>query len=69
LADGLDAKRQEVLADLFPAAKHMAALLNPKTTAPRRLGEIEYAAQLADHEVRRFSQSGRGTNFSSTGSR
>ena len=56
MAAGLDAKRQEVLADFFPAAKHMAALFDPKTTAPRRLGEIEYAAQLPDHEVRRFAE-------------
>ena len=46
LAADLDAKRQEVLAEFFPAAKQMGALFDPKTTAPRRLGEIEYAARL-----------------------
>jgi putative ABC transport system substrate-binding protein len=35
-----------VLAEFFPAAKQMGALFDPKTTAPRRLGEIEYAARL-----------------------
>jgi putative tryptophan/tyrosine transport system substrate-binding protein len=46
LAADLDAKRQEVLAEFFPAAKQMGALFDPKATAPRRLGEIEYAARL-----------------------
>jgi ABC transporter substrate binding protein len=46
LAADLDAKRQEVLAEFFPTAKHMAALFDPKTTTPRLLGEIEYAARL-----------------------
>jgi putative tryptophan/tyrosine transport system substrate-binding protein len=46
LAADLDAKRQEVLAEFFPATKQMAALFDPKTTAPHQLAEIEYSARL-----------------------
>src|SRR5207244_3381711 len=58
LAADLDGKRQEVLSEFFPAARQMAALVDPKTTEPQRLAEVENAARargvaLSIHRVER----------------
>jgi putative ABC transport system substrate-binding protein len=58
LAADLDSKRQEILTEFFPAAQQMAVLVDPKTTEPPRLAEVERAARLrgvalAIHRVER----------------
>ena len=45
LASVLNGKRQDILIDLVPGARRMAALADVKTTPPRQLEELERAAQ------------------------
>jgi putative ABC transport system substrate-binding protein len=44
IAFELDRKRQEILLELVPATRHLAALVDPQTTPPQQLREIEEAA-------------------------
>ena len=61
LATELDGKRQELLIELVPSARHIAALVDPRVTAPEQLRILEVAAQmrgiklsiLPGHETRR----------------
>jgi putative ABC transport system substrate-binding protein len=46
LATELDGKRQELLTELVPAARHIAALADPRITAPEQLRALEDAARL-----------------------
>jgi putative tryptophan/tyrosine transport system substrate-binding protein len=45
LATELDGKRQELLTELIPAARHIAALTDPNTTAPGQLQALQEAAR------------------------
>jgi putative ABC transport system substrate-binding protein len=45
LATELDGKRQELLTELIPAARHIAALADPNTTAPGQLQALQEAAR------------------------
>jgi len=45
LASDLDGKRQEILIDLVPGARRIAALADPNTTPPERLRVLEDAAR------------------------
>jgi putative ABC transport system substrate-binding protein len=45
LSSELDGKRQEVLIDLVPGLRHMAALVDPNTTLPRQLQILQDAAR------------------------
>jgi putative ABC transport system substrate-binding protein len=45
LATELDGKRQELLTELVPAARHIAALSDPRITAPDQLRALEDAAR------------------------
>jgi putative tryptophan/tyrosine transport system substrate-binding protein len=45
LATELDGKRQELLTELVPAARHIAALADPRITAPDQLRALEDAAR------------------------
>jgi putative tryptophan/tyrosine transport system substrate-binding protein len=45
LATELDGKRQEILIELIPAARHLAALADPSTTAPAQLQALQDAAK------------------------
>ena len=56
LATELDGKRQEILIEFLPGARRIAALADPKTTAPRRLQTLQDAArargiELSMHEI------------------
>src|SRR5579863_2002323 len=44
LAPELDGKRQEILLELVPAARHLATLADPQTTPPQQLQRLEAAA-------------------------
>lgn len=44
LAPELDGKRQEILLELVPAARHLATLADPQTTPPQQLLRLEAAA-------------------------
>jgi len=46
LATELDGKRQELLIELVPSAHHIAALVDPRVTAPEQLRILEVAAQM-----------------------
>jgi putative ABC transport system substrate-binding protein len=46
LATELDGKRQELLIELVPSARHIAALVDPRVTAPEQLRILEVAAQM-----------------------
>ena len=45
LATELDGKRQEILMELMPSARRMAALADPATKAPQQLEELQDAAR------------------------
>jgi len=45
LATELDGKRQELLTDLVPSARHIAALADPGVTRPEQLRALEDAAR------------------------
>ena len=45
LATELDGKRQELLTELVPVARHIAALADPRITAPEQLRALEDAAR------------------------
>jgi putative tryptophan/tyrosine transport system substrate-binding protein len=45
LATELDGKRQELLTELIPAARHIAVLTDPNTTAPGQLQALQEAAR------------------------
>ena len=45
LATELDGKRQELLTELVPVARHIAALSDPRITAPEQLRALEDAAR------------------------
>jgi putative ABC transport system substrate-binding protein len=45
LAAELDGKRQEILIDFFPAARHMAVLADTQTADNRRLSQLEDATR------------------------
>jgi len=45
LATELDGKRHELLTELIPAARHIAALTDPNTTAPGQLQALQEAAR------------------------
>jgi putative ABC transport system substrate-binding protein len=56
LATELDGKRQEILIEMVAGARRIAALADPKTTAPRRLQALQDAArargiELSIHEI------------------
>jgi putative ABC transport system substrate-binding protein len=56
LATELDGKRQQLLTDLVPGIRRMAALADPSTTGPDRLAALQKAAaaagiELAVHQV------------------
>jgi len=51
LATELDGKRQELLTDLFPAARHIAALADPSVTAPEQLRALQDAARTHNIEL------------------
>jgi len=51
LATELDGKRQELLIELIPAARHIAALTDPNTTAPRQLQALQEAARAHDVDL------------------
>ena len=46
LATELDGKRQELLIELVSSAHHIAALVDPRVTAPEQLRILEVAAQI-----------------------
>ena len=46
LATELDGKRQELLIELVPSARHIAALADPRVTAPEQLRALEDAARM-----------------------
>src|SRR5215471_14979397 len=46
LATELDGKRQELLIELVPAARHIAALVDPRVTMPEQLRALEEAARM-----------------------
>jgi putative ABC transport system substrate-binding protein len=45
LANQLDGKRQEILIDILPGVRRMAALVDPATTAPRQLQALQDSAR------------------------
>ena len=45
LATELDGKRQEILIEIVPGARHIAALADPNTTAPRQLEALQESAR------------------------
>jgi len=47
----LDGKRQELLTELVPAARHIAALADPATTAPEQLRALQDAARAHGFEL------------------
>jgi putative ABC transport system substrate-binding protein len=51
LATELDGKRQELLTELVPAARHIAALADPGQTAPEQLRALEGAARARGIEL------------------
>ena len=51
LATELDGKRQELLIELVPEARRMAALADPNATAPEQLRALQDAAQLRRIEL------------------
>ena len=51
LATELDGKRQELLIELVPEARRMAALADPNATAPEQLRALQDAAQLRGIEL------------------
>jgi putative tryptophan/tyrosine transport system substrate-binding protein len=51
LATELDGKRQELLIELIPGARHIAALTDPNTTASRQLQALQDAARAHDVEL------------------
>ena len=56
LANQLDSKRQEILIDMLPRVRRMAALVDPATTAPRQLQALQDSARargvkLAIHRI------------------
>src|SRR6516165_8825196 len=46
LATELDGKRQELLTELVPTARHIAALADPRVTEPEQLRALEDAARM-----------------------
>jgi putative tryptophan/tyrosine transport system substrate-binding protein len=46
LATELDGKRQELLTELVPSARHIAALADPRVTMPEQLRALEDAARM-----------------------
>jgi putative tryptophan/tyrosine transport system substrate-binding protein len=51
LATELDGKRQELLIELIPAARQIAALTDPNTTAPQQLQALQEAARAHDVDL------------------
>jgi putative ABC transport system substrate-binding protein len=51
MATELDGKRQEMLTELVPAARHIAALADPGVTAPEQLHVLEDAARARGIEL------------------
>jgi putative tryptophan/tyrosine transport system substrate-binding protein len=51
LATELDGKRLELLAELVPAARHIAALADPRVTAPEQLQALQDAARTRGIEL------------------
>lgn len=51
LAPELDRKRQEVLLELVPSARHVAALADPNTTPPQQLQALEEDARSRNIEL------------------
>jgi putative ABC transport system substrate-binding protein len=51
LATELDGKRQELLIELVPSARRMAALADPSATAPEQLRALEDAARVRGIEL------------------
>ena len=51
LSTELDGKRQELLTELVPAARHIAALADPGVAAPERLRALEDAARARGIEL------------------
>jgi putative ABC transport system substrate-binding protein len=63
LATELDGKRQEMLTEIVPGARHIAALADSNTTAPRRLQALQDAArargiELSVHRVAKAEEIG-----------
>ena len=54
LAADLDGKRQEILTEIVPDARHIAALADAATTTPRRLRALANAAQARGIELSVF---------------
>jgi len=57
LSSELDGKRQELLIELVPIARRMAALFDPATTSPVRLKTVIDAARSRGVEVSPIPQS------------
>jgi putative ABC transport system substrate-binding protein len=57
LANELDGKRQELLTELVPGARRMAALVDPTTKSPVQLRELTDAARARGIEVSTYSAS------------
>jgi putative ABC transport system substrate-binding protein len=51
LATELDGKRQEILMELVPASRHMAALADPSATEPPQLETLRNAAAMRGFEL------------------
>jgi putative ABC transport system substrate-binding protein len=51
LAPELDRKRQEILLELIPSARHVAALADPDTTPPQQLQALEEDARSRNIEL------------------
>jgi putative tryptophan/tyrosine transport system substrate-binding protein len=51
LATELDGKRQEILMELVPASRHMAALADPGAASPTQLDALQNAARLPGVEL------------------
>jgi ABC-type uncharacterized transport system substrate-binding protein len=51
LATELDGKRQELLTELVPAARHIAALADPRITMPEQLRALEDVARVRGFEL------------------
>jgi putative tryptophan/tyrosine transport system substrate-binding protein len=51
LATELDGKRQELLTELVPTARHIAALADPANTAPEQLSALQDAARVRGIEL------------------
>jgi putative ABC transport system substrate-binding protein len=61
LASELDGKRQEILFELLPAARHMAMLADSQSTAPRQLQTLREVSrsrgvELSTHQVQRSEE-------------